>query len=67
MHELTLIWRFKNGVTHLLFAAAYVAEDVRGGLQSIPPTQAEAAAALGLNASLTMRLIILPQALTFRS
>ena len=46
-----------------LFAAAYVAEDVRGGLQSIPPTQAEAAAALGLNASLTMRLIILPQAL----
>ena len=46
-----------------LFAAAYVAEDVRGGLQSIPPTQAEAAAALGLNPSLTMRLIILPQAL----
>jgi general L-amino acid transport system permease protein len=46
-----------------LFAAAYVAEDVRGGLQSIPPTQAEAAAALGLNGSLTMRLIILPQAL----
>jgi general L-amino acid transport system permease protein len=46
-----------------LFAAAYVAEDVRGGLQSIPPTQGEAAAALGLNTSLTMRLIILPQAL----
>ncbi len=46
-----------------LFAAAYVAEDVRGGLQSIPPTQAEAAAALGLNASQTMRLVILPQAL----
>lgn len=46
-----------------LFAAAYVAEDVRGGLQSIPPTQAEAAAALGLNASLTMRLVILPQAM----
>ena len=46
-----------------LFAAAYVAEDVRGGLQSIPRTQIEAAAALGLNSSLTMRLIILPQAL----
>jgi general L-amino acid transport system permease protein len=46
-----------------LFAAAYVAEDVRGGLQSIPSTQAEAAAALGLSAPLTMRLIILPQAL----
>ncbi len=46
-----------------LFAAAYVAEDVRGGLQSIPATQREAASALGLNASMTMRLIVLPQAL----
>ena len=46
-----------------LFAAAYVAEDVRGGLQSIPPTQYEAAKVLGLNAKQTFQLIILPQAL----
>ena len=31
------------------FAAAYIAEDVRGGLQSIPPTQREAALVLGLS------------------
>jgi general L-amino acid transport system permease protein len=46
-----------------LFAAAYLAEEVRGGLQLIPKGQFEGAAALGLNYRLMMRLIILPQAL----
>jgi general L-amino acid transport system permease protein len=46
-----------------LFTAAYVAENVRGGLQAIPRGQEEAAKALGLNPLLTMGLIILPQAL----
>ncbi len=47
----------------MLFSAAYVAENVRGGLQAIPKGQYEAAEALGLNTFQQMRLIILPQAL----
>lgn len=47
----------------VFFSAAYLAENVRGGLQSIPKGQAEAARALGLNIPLTITLIILPQAL----
>ena len=50
-------------VAFALFAAAYVAEDVRGGLQSIPSTQTEAAAALGLSPIQSLRLVVLPQAL----
>lgn len=46
-----------------LFSAAYMAENVRGGLQAVSKGQHEAAVALGLNSFLTMRLIILPQAL----
>jgi general L-amino acid transport system permease protein len=46
-----------------LFAAAYMAETVRGGLQAIPKGQYEAAMALGLGYWQMMRLIILPQAL----
>lgn len=46
-----------------LFTAAYVAEIVRGGLQSLPYGQTEAAQALGLPPAKSMRLIILPQAL----
>lgn len=46
-----------------LFSAAYLAENVRGGLQAIPRGQVEAANALGLNPILTTGLIILPQAL----
>jgi general L-amino acid transport system permease protein len=49
------------GVT--LFASAYMAEVVRGGLQAIPRGQYEAASALGLSYWQSMVLIILPQAL----
>lgn len=47
----------------VLFNAAYLAENVRGGLQSIPRGQVEAAKALGLNTPLSLLLIVLPQAL----
>ena len=47
----------------ILFSAAYMAENIRGGLQAIPSGQYEAAAAVGLSAAQAMRLIILPQAL----
>jgi general L-amino acid transport system permease protein len=46
-----------------LFASAYLAEVVRGGLQAIPKGQTEAADAMGLKYWSSMRLIILPQAL----
>ncbi len=49
------------GIT--LFSAAYMAENVRGGLQAIPNGQYEAAHALGLSGFTTMAFIILPQAL----
>ena len=55
------ILRAMLGIT--LFSAAYMAENVRGGLQAIPRGQYEAAHALGLNYPLMMLLIILPQAL----
>ena len=55
------ILRAMLGIT--LFSAAYMAENVRGGLQAIPKGQHEAAHALGLNYPLTMLLIVLPQAL----
>lgn len=45
------------------FTAAYVAEIVRGGLQSIPKGQTDAAAALGLSSFAVQRLIVVPQAL----
>jgi len=47
-----------------LFASAYMAEVVRGGLQGVPKGQAEAAKALGLSSLAIQRFIILPQALT---
>ncbi len=46
-----------------LFAAAYIAEVVRGGLQAIPVGQHEAADSLGLTYAKAQLLIILPQAL----
>ncbi|RWE64589.1 MAG: amino acid ABC transporter permease [Mesorhizobium sp.] len=46
-----------------LFAAAYMAEVVRGGLQAIPKGQYEGADSLGLGYWQKMGLIVLPQAL----
>ncbi|MGC6484924.1 MAG: amino acid ABC transporter permease [Candidatus Puniceispirillales bacterium] len=48
----------------MLFSAAYMAEVVRGGLQAIDKGQFEGADAIGLSYWQSMRLIILPQALT---
>lgn len=48
----------------LLFAAAYMAEVVRGGLQALPKGQTEAAQSLGLSFWQTQRLVVLPQAIT---
>ena len=55
------VLRAMVGIT--LFSAAYLAENVRGGLQAIPNGQYEAAKALGLSGAQTMIFVILPQAL----
>jgi general L-amino acid transport system permease protein len=46
-----------------IFSAAYLAEVLRGGLQSLPAGQREAAQSLGLSWLQATRLIILPQAI----
>ncbi|XDA98848.1 amino acid ABC transporter permease [Sulfitobacter sp. LCG007] len=46
-----------------MFASAYIAEVIRGGLAALPKGQYEAADSLGLDYAQSMRLIILPQAL----
>ena len=54
---------FRAGIVITLFSAAYMAENIRGGLQAIHRGQAEAAASLGLpNWQITM-FITLPQAI----
>jgi general L-amino acid transport system permease protein len=45
------------------YTAAFIAEVVRGGILAVPRGQSEAAAALGLRRGLTLRLIVVPQAL----
>ncbi|HEX2884176.1 MAG TPA: amino acid ABC transporter permease [Candidatus Limnocylindria bacterium] len=59
--RLDRVLRAMGGIT--LFSAAYVAENVRGGLQAIPTGQIEAAHALGLSGLQTNLSIVLPQAL----
>ena len=54
---------FRAGIIITLFSAAYMAENVRGGLQALHPGQAEAGRALGLPGWQTMTFISLPQAL----
>ncbi|MBD2442603.1 amino acid ABC transporter permease [Dolichospermum sp. FACHB-1091] len=61
--DLRLDRLFRSMVGLILFSAAYMAENVRGGLQSIPRGQIEAGKALGLNTPLLLTLVILPQAL----
>jgi polar amino acid transport system permease protein len=46
-----------------LYTAAYMAEDIRSGIRSIPGVQMEAGRALGFGFLATMRLVVLPQAL----
>ncbi len=58
------ISRFMRAVIAFsLFASAYIAEDIRGGLQSIPKTQREASLVLGFSPIQSVFLIVLPQAL----
>ena len=59
--SIDVLVRVLVGIT--LFAAAYMAEIIRGGLQAIPKGQLEAAATLGLTYWQTQRKIVLPQAL----
>ncbi len=59
--NIDVLIRVMAGIT--LFAAAYMAEVIRGGLQAIPKGQIEAAATLGLSYWQTQRKIVLPQAL----
>jgi general L-amino acid transport system permease protein len=59
--ELDLVLRAMVAIT--LFSAAYIAENVRGGLQSVPHGQVEAAEALGLSTWRILAFIVLPQAI----
>lgn len=54
---------YRAMVAVTLFSAAYLAENVRGGLQSLPPGQEEAGKALGLSNWQVIRFITMPQAL----
>ncbi len=59
--EIDRVWRAILAFT--LFVSAYIAEDIRGGLQSIPNTQIEAANSLGLNQFQITQFVLIPQAL----
>ena len=54
---------FRAAIIITLFSSAYMAENIRGGLQSLHPGQAEAARALGLPSWQTTLFISLPQAI----
>lgn len=56
--EFILVW-----IALSLNAGAYMSEDLRSGVRSLPPTQLEAARALGMSFVQSMRVVILPQAL----
>lgn len=60
--SVNVLVRVLAGIT--LFAAAYMAEVIRGGLQAVPQGQVEAAQALGLSWWQTQRAVVLPQAIT---
>ena len=59
--SLSAFWRVALGI--IFFQAAYLAETVRGGLQTVPKGQFEAAASLGLSSWGQIAYVILPQAL----
>jgi general L-amino acid transport system permease protein len=67
-------FNFRGGVTVIpelaalllalsIYTAAFIAEIVRAGIQSVPEGQTEAAASLGLRRAQILRLIVVPQAL----
>ena len=59
-----LIENFLSGVLSLaLMSAAYIAEIVRAGIQSIPKGQIEAGRTIGLSSVQIMRYVVLPQAI----
>jgi general L-amino acid transport system permease protein len=61
---LTLLPEFTALVLGLtLYTAAFIAENVRAGIQAVPRAQIEASRALGLRPSMTLRLVVIPQAL----
>jgi general L-amino acid transport system permease protein len=62
-HGVTIDKLLRAQIAMIMFAAAYLAEVVRGGLQAIPKGQYDAAAALALPYWRRTFLIILPQAL----
>ena len=49
-------------IAFAVFAAAYIAEDVRGGLQAIPQPRGGGIAVLGLSPRQSIQLVVLPQA-----
>lgn len=49
-------------LTMTLHTAAYIAEILRGAIQSVPRGEVEAAQALGLSKALVLRLVVLPRA-----
>ena len=59
--ELDDVLRAMAAIT--IFSSAYLAEIIRGGLQSVPKGQVEAAQALGLGTARILAFIVLPQAL----
>jgi general L-amino acid transport system permease protein len=67
-------FNFRGGITLIpelaalllalsIYTAAFIAEIVRAGIQSVPKGQTEAAASLGLRDGQILRLIVIPQAL----
>lgn len=60
-HPVPLVWRATLAL--ILFSAVYMAEVIRGGLQTVAQEQSEAAAILGLSWWQTQRMVVLPQAL----
>jgi polar amino acid transport system permease protein len=68
--ESVKLWLYKGNVEATaavialtLYTAAYMGEDIRSGLRAVPRTQFEAARALGFSYLVSMRLVVLPQAL----
>jgi general L-amino acid transport system permease protein len=47
----------------IIYSASFIAEAVRAGIQAVPTGQTEAARALGLRPGLTLRLVVIPQAM----